>query len=192
MTLKEQAIANLRDLHAAAERIGLRWCLLDGTLLGAVRDGDLCPGDEDDIDIGVMDADYDRTPELVAELLPLGFTQYKPLVFRGRVEGFGLGRGGSHFDVIRVNHHPRRAECYNLGRIVRKGIMRFMAFVYPDKHHKSFGEIELYGMRLNTPADPEGFLTARYGDWRTPIPRPEFVWYEQANRDSIREDYDIL
>lgn len=186
--VKRQAIANLQVWHEAATLEQLDYCLMDGTLLGAVRDGDFCPGDEDDLDVGVLDKDYNRVDKVLARLVPLGFQKYKPLVFRGRLEGFGFKRGKSHFDIIRVNHHPTRDECYNIGR--RSG--ELLAFVYPAKHHASFGEIEFYGMKIKTPADPEDFLTARYGDWRTPILRPGFRWYDQSNRDSIREDYDIL
>lgn len=190
MTLKEQAIANLRDLHRVAGEIGLRFVLMDGTLLGAVRDGDFCPGDEDDIDIGIADADYAQTAELVRRMAPLGFEAWKDFKIRGKVEGFGLRRGGSHFDVIRVNRHPSRSECYNFGRTL--GAKQTLAFVYPSKHHDSTGTVELYGMKFLTPADPEGFLTYRYGDWRTPINRPAFVWWEDANKESIRYDYDML
>jgi len=188
MELKEQAIANLKRFYWAAKQVELPFCLMDGTLLGAVRDGDFCPGDEDDLDVGVMDADYHIVDGLVGLLKPQGFEAYKPLILKGKVEGFGLKRGASHFDVIRVNHHPERPECYNVGR----GPNGLMAFVYPSKHHEGFEEIEFYGMKLNVPADPEGFLTARYGDWRTEIRRPEFNWYEQSERSSIREDYDAL
>ena len=188
MTLKEQAVQNLKDFHWAAGQLGLDFCLMDGTLLGAYRDGDFCPGDEDDLDVGVLDKDYHKVDALVAMLAPFRFERWKNLVFRGRVEGFGLRRGESHFDVIRVNHHPQRPECYNLGR----GPNGLLAFVYPSKHHDAFEEIQLHGLTFKIPADPEGFLTARYGDWRTPINRPEFDWFSQSNRDSIRGDYDIL
>ena len=114
---------------------------------------------------------------VVALLKPRGFVAYKPLEFKGKVEGFGLKRGESHFDVIRVNHHPKRDEAYNLGRCH----LGLMAFVYPGKHHRGFEEIEFHGMKFKTPADPEGFLTARYGDWRTEIRRPEFNWFEKAS-----------
>lgn len=188
MDVKAQAIANLRAWDIAAREAALDYCLMDGTLLGAVRDGDFCPGDEDDLDIGVLDKDYDQVDVVLARLTPLGFQKYKPLMFKGRLEGFGFKRGSSHFDIIRINHHPTREECYNIGR--RRG--ELLAFVYPAEHHARFEEIEFYELRVKVPANPEGFLTARYGDWRTPIPRPGFRWYDQSNRESIQEDYDIL
>jgi hypothetical protein len=194
LTGKEEAVANLTDFHRVAGEIGLSYCLMDGTLLGALRDGDFCENDWDDIDIGILSKDYDRTGILIRAMAPLGFTVFKTLFYKsavcreGRIEGIGLIRGTSHFDLIRVCHHPTRPECYNLG----SGPKGHMAFVYPDKHYATFGTVEFYGMTFRTPADPEGFLTARYGDWRTEIRRPAFQWYEQSNRASIRDDYDIL
>lgn len=190
MTIKTDAINNLRDLHRVAGEIGLRFVLMDGTLLGAIRDGDFCPGDEDDIDIGVSDAEYSKTAELVAKMKPLGFEKYKSFMIRGKVEGFGLRRGESHFDVIRVNRHPSRPECYNFGRTL--GGKKLLAFVYPAHHHAGTDTVTLHGMDFLTPADPEGFLWHRYGDWKTPINRPKFVWWEDANKESIRYDYDML
>lgn len=193
MTVKEQAIMNLCDFHRIAENLRITFFLMDGTLLGAIRDGDFCPGDEDDLDVGILDADYDTaTKALTKELENIGFRRFKDLVLHGRVEGFGIERGPSHFDIIRVNHHSTRQECYNVGRRRVNGETQYLAFVYHSKHHDSFEEIEFYGMKFKVPADPHGFLTERYGDWHTEIRRPNFAWYEQSNRASIREDYDRL
>ena len=190
MNTYNQAVANLKDFHSVAGDIGLRFCLMDGTLLGAVRDGDFCPGDEDDIDVGVLDRHYDKTELLVEKMKPLGFERYKSFILKGKVEGFGLRRGASHFDVIRINKHPHRSECYNFGRTT--GGKKILAFVYPSLHHDSFGLINFHEKMFMTPYDPEGFLTCRYGDWKTPINRPSFIWWEDANKESIRYDYDML
>ncbi len=194
MTGIEQGTANLKALHRVAGEMGLTFCLMDGTLLGAIRDGGFCANDWDDIDIGILSADYDRTAEMVRRMEPLGFDVFKQLFYKstvcreGRIEGFGLRRGKSHFDVIRVCHHPTRPECYNIGG----GPRGYLAFVYSSKHHDSFEEISFYGMECKAPADPEGFLTERYGDWKTEVARPAFKWFDQSNRASIREDYDVL
>jgi len=185
ITLKEQATNNIKDLHGT----GIDFVLMDGTLLGAYRDKDFCEGDEDDIDIGILDKDYDIDSKLLTEKLEaLGFERYKDLVYKDRVEGFGIRRGGNHIDVIRINKHPIREEFYNLGR-TGDGT-KIMAFVYPS--YEGFGDIEFKGLKFKIPKDTEIFLEARYGNWKKKISRPNFDWCTQSNNDSIKEDYDIL
>lgn len=201
--VKDDAYRNLADLHEVAEAMQLPFYLMDGTLLGIVRDGDLCPGDEDDIDIGIPSAEFDRVLYLCEFMEARGFTVTERFEYKrargctpeggSMIEGIKLKRGRSHFDLIRIHRHPERDECYNLGR---RDDGHVLAFVYPGHHHQQ-GLDEIAVVRFlerdwSTPLDPEGFLTARYGDWRTPIPRNEFSWYTQSNRDSIRDEYDQL
>ena len=189
MTARKRAIENLVDFARVAGEIGMKFVLMDGTLLGAVRDGDFCPGDEDDLDVGVMDADYHLTSELARRMEPIGFERYKPFAIRGKIEGFGLRRGGSHFDVMRINRHPTRPECYNFGRM-RDG--RNFAFVYPSRHFDDLESIVFHGVTCPIPADSPGFLAVKYGDWKTPIDRPGYVWFEDSNKDCMRFDHDML
>jgi len=187
MTLKEQAIQALKDLHDTE----INFCLMDGTLLGAYRDKDFCENDCDDIDIGILDEEYDIwSKELVLKMEAKGYEKFKELIHKGKLEGFGLRKGECHIDVIRINKHPERDECYNIGRT--EGEHKIMAFVYPAKHHKKFDVLKFYGLEFKAPHDIEGFLTARYGNWKNKISRPAFNWWEQSNQSSIREQYDVL
>lgn len=189
---KADAIHNLRTFHRAARDIGLSFVLMDGTLLGAYRDQDFCEGDEDDIDVGVVSDDFERVSELERILEAQGFSA-DHFIYRDRIEGVKLARGASHVDVVRISHHPELPECYNLGRVVRKrngsNVADVLAFVYPEHHHAGTDRLKFQGMTFRVPADPEGFLTVRYGDWRTKVTRAAgFNWYEQG-RASIRNEY---
>lgn len=190
--VKTQATRNLAEFAAAAEVWDLDWCLMDGTLLGAIRDGDFCAGDEDDIDIGIADEDFDRLLLVTSLLETRGLHLGDRFYHRGRIEGVKLHRGASHFDLIRINHHPTRAECYNLGRRPTDQGLKVLAFVYPDHHHARSVEMLFKGIPVLIPDAAEQLLTTRYGDWRTPIPRDQFDWFNQSNRDSIREEYDAI
>ena len=187
--LKLQAINNIGDLWLTAKKIGLEFCLLDGTLLGAYRDKDFCKGDEDDIDIGVLDKDYDRTDELVRELENIGFKKYKEFIVKDKLEGFGIMKGGNHIDVIRINKHPKRDECYNFGREWKGKDIINMACVYPSSHLSHYDTLRFYGLDFNIPNDVESFLTNQYGDWNTKVGRSEYDWYKSPNLDY---GYDML
>lgn len=186
MTGIEQGIANWKDLHRVAGEMGLTFFLMDGTLLGAIRDGGFCKNDWDDIDIGIFSAEYDRTAEMVRRLKPLGFEVFKETVYKstvcrkGRLEGFGIRRGGCHFDVMRICRHPIRAECYNIG----SGPSGYMAFVYPA--FRELEDVEFYGLQCKKPVNHEEYLTARYSDWRTPRTRPGWNWLTMSNMNSIQ------
>lgn len=187
--VKVQAINNLGDIWWSAKKIGLEFFLLDGTLLGAYRDKDFCEGDEDDIDIGILDENYDRTDELVRELEKFGFQKYKEYVIKDKLEGFGIRKGGNHIDVIRINKHPKRDECYNFGREFTKGGIIKIGVVYPSKHFDHFDKIRFYGMDFNIPNNVESFLTNQYGDWKVKVDRRDYNWYKSPNLDY---NYDMI
>ena len=65
-----EALAFVQEL---SQRFGLRYYLLAGSVLGAVRHGGFIPWD-DDVDIGIRIEDLARFEEKVKEHLPRGFT----------------------------------------------------------------------------------------------------------------------
>lgn len=182
---KDDAVRNLRDLESARDVVGIPLILMDGTLLGAYRDGDFCEEDEDDVDIAVMDHHYQQVDLLVDVLLSRGFYLKDTFLVNGQVEGTKLERGGSHFDIARINFHPWRDECYNWGRDKDGNLV----FVYPSKHYLEFENIQLHGCRFLAPSDPEGLLSHRYGDWDEPIPRSKFDWRHGVPPGVIRTRY---
>lgn len=67
----------LEFVNSLSRRFGLRYYLIAGSVLGAVRHGGFIPWD-DDVDIGIRVEDLTRFEELVREHLPDGFTLEQP------------------------------------------------------------------------------------------------------------------
>ncbi len=64
---KQIVVKILADFDAFCKKHNIRYCLTQGTLLGAVRHGGMIPWD-DDIDIAVFREDYDRLIEYSKEM----------------------------------------------------------------------------------------------------------------------------
>lgn len=70
--LKEKELELLRVFLALCRQLGLRYYIIEGTLLGAVRHRGFIPWD-DDIDVGMPRRDYDRLLLSGQQHLPEGF-----------------------------------------------------------------------------------------------------------------------
>lgn len=64
VALKAELLNMMRWFHSFCEKNGLRYYVLGGTMLGAVRHGGFIPWD-DDIDVGMPREDYERLAELI-------------------------------------------------------------------------------------------------------------------------------
>ncbi len=66
--LKDTELSMLKDIDAVCEKHGINWFALFGTMLGAVRHKGFIPWD-DDIDIGMFRADYEKFKKVFDEEL---------------------------------------------------------------------------------------------------------------------------
>jgi hypothetical protein len=168
----------LVQLHNALERHDVWHCLIFGTLLGAVRDGDLIPWDHD-LDLLVRPADVDRLLGLNEELA---------------AEGLGFWTGRAMGNQLALDpHRVPWFDCGYLGIMVGNacrgelyapllfddGVLRLydleqeVAF-WPNASFPAFvveelETVEVRGVPLPVPVHAERLLAWQYGeDWRTP------------------------
>lgn len=172
MTTKEQARKNLLDFKRVMDRLKIPFCLMDGTLLGAYRDKDFIRGDENDIDLGILEQHYQQFERAIGELGKLGLRKFKSWKLEGQAEGYGLIRGGNHVDIIRI--HIKKDKAFNLARKCgRPQLPPVFAFVYPAECFTKFDTIEFQGTKFNIPTKTKKFLSLRYGDWKQPKRRKD-------------------
>jgi hypothetical protein len=157
-----------------------------GTALGLVREGRPL-GTDNDIDVGVYDADWDR-----AALIDL-FTRHPrfDLDLHPQTQRVGLRhRGGAPVDIFRF--YPEDGQIWHDGVFVRWSNSPF------EVVRRRIG-----GLEVPLPADSDRYLTENYGDgWRTPwpgfdaftddAPNVEITWPEYHRLHLLRRGYERL
>lgn len=142
----------LDALDTVCREHGLTYYLLGGTLLGAVRSGGFIPWD-DDVDVGMMRADYDLLMEHAAEWLPARYAMVSymtnPDVSRHfakledrnttLVERFHLKKvGGLYVDIFPLDAVPDNVLSRRIHVARFKYVERLLYYAYRDpyKHGK--------------------------------------------------------
>lgn len=168
---KSDALAALHDLIALFDQAGIRFYVISGTLLGAVREKDFLSHDYD-IDIGIhyeeLDAQklYDtakKTGSFVVtakndlvkytKLADTGVTEYrlldKPILIKL------CHRTGLHIDVFT---HIKEGDVRWHGSPIHRW----------DNKEFELATYQLAGIDVLGPKDYDTYLTENYGDWRVP------------------------
>lgn len=160
-----RASENLIDAVALLEALGLRPFLVDGTLLGAVREGGFIAHDKD-VDIGLMADEW--VPGIDTALTKAGFAVWKVYGERGRGLQYSFTRHGIKLDIF--FYYRGESELFHAawlkGDPIRYGYPTF-----------ELSPLMFLGRQFMAPADPEQFLRTKYGqDWRRPVVNWDWAW----------------
>ena len=160
----------LRLLIEEANGCDVPLMLLWGTLLGCVRDGQLIRGDHD-LDLGVMARDVGKLPILRERMRQHGF---KVRIENSEKLSLVHPRHPSlYLDLDVVRPHPRGWVIINADADPRR---RFN-YIFPRTVFEHLAHARLGGqLDVTVPGDPEGFLAAVYGDWRTPRAKVHYLY----------------
>jgi phosphorylcholine metabolism protein LicD len=156
---------NLKDFKEIADKAGMRFMLMEGNLLGAYRDGGIIEGDEDDMDLGIMDNEFSKFPQVIDELLKKGFVERKRVVINNELHGGCWERNGNHIDIMKMITDD---AVYNYGEMGR------IRYDYPKDIFETYSKITFLGMEVETVGNIEKYLEVRYGDWKTPVSGKEY------------------
>jgi hypothetical protein len=158
---KEVAHANLKDFVEVFNEVGIRYVLIFGTLLGAVRDGDFIYNDSD-TDVLCFREDYQKIDTAIIKLSKRDF--YIPLNGLPMLDHYFI-RNGEKIDInwILDNGH---------------GEMLYADWIRWDKQHFQFplDTMDFRGMHVTVPRFKEQLLEVTYGsDWRIPKNKKGFM-----------------
>jgi len=180
--LNAKALKMMAEVADVLERFNISYMLDCGTLLGVVREQRILPWDND------MDfcAPIGDLPKLRRAALALWMKGYR-VRFARATQDWGPIRKGD----------PRILRVRNRKQIFSRGPLLLDIFIrYPHdsgQHITMLGEgedvqiqaydqrflvdrsaLELEGRSYPVPKDYDGYLTHRYGDWRTPVENWDF------------------
>lgn len=173
-TPEPDAQVQRRQLLAAIDLLdkhSITYHLEGGTLLGIVRDGDLLPWDKD-TDISVMSADANRLQPVLNDLKAEGWRitnrsfeqdeafarQQDMRLIKVKDRFMKVLAGANTLDVFVKYIHEGHAYW-----IAASNVMRVSAH-----HYEGFETVPWEGRQVKVPVDYEGYLEAKFGNWKVP------------------------
>lgn len=169
----DDAMRLLADVSEALEHAGIKYLVDAGTLLGIVRENRLLPWDND-LDLAVSRVEFPKFDGPIQALRDRGYRvrvlnhtrEDPPMLLREvrivkvSVRRFYFFRGVQLDIFIKT----KVGDDY----IWAEGIRRYARKSVPARFHDELKQIDFAGRSYPVPADTDGYLTRRYGDWRTP------------------------
>lgn len=196
-----EAFSDLKVVKEVLDKYKVEFLLAYGTCLGAHRDGDFLPGD-DDIDLVVTKPiDLETRKAIGWMLYDLGF-QPQNIAFKvyDRMEPSEIGyNGDSETGIICCQKSIKftifffkKVDCPKHGKemlcIAKLGAEPLISS--PAKFYEKPEEIEFKGEKFLVPSPVEDYLSYSYEDWKDPYKRDHSPLYPERHKES-EQKYNI-
>lgn len=143
---------NLKDFKFVMDKHRIRYGLMYGSLLGAVRDGGFIPWDED-VDIFVLEEDREKVINALFDFEAIGLK---------------VAREEYNAQLISVIRNEEYIDMYFFKRTFN-GKRRSCDYAVSAHHLENQETLEFLGMDFFIPHDAKKLLTTLYGnDWHIP------------------------
>lgn len=160
----ENARKNFLEINDILNRLNVRFYLSEGTLLGAIRDGDFIAWDHD-LDLRIMVTDWKSSMREDFELA--GFRYKESLcsrLYKGKSSGCVVIKRSIRADLALNYYYPPEDLYLTLAHRPNDFNTLRAASFYRGDHFTDFA-----GVRVRVPHPPEEYLRIPYGEhWKTP------------------------
>jgi lipopolysaccharide cholinephosphotransferase len=181
--IKDRAVAleNMVIARDVLAKRGIPLFLNFGTLLGALREKDFIPHD-DDVDVGIYDRDEAAFLACFDELEGKGLSFFEKI---DEMRLYSFARGGEQLDFF--------IACEKRTIFGRRWDLDGRATV-PSRHLDSLDEIVFLGERFMAPHDAKGLMVNLFGKtWTVPLAnRPSRIGWMVRARKALRNPGKIL
>lgn len=155
---REISKVNLELFHSVIEGEDVRYGLMYGTLLGAIREQNFIEHDED-IDLYLLEEDREKFLRLLPEF---------------KEKGLELIRVQYNGDLISLMRDDEYIDIYVYKQTTRFGFMKMRisgnAYILKAKYLENSILYDFLGMKIPIPSQPRKVLELLYGPtWETPI-----------------------
>jgi len=174
--IKIAATENILAFKEILDSLEIPFWLDGGTLLGAYRDKDFCVDDEDDVDLCTW-IEF-KTDEIKELAFAKGFE-----LFHEWETQMAFTREGSKIDLF--FNMVKGDDAYTF---LYKGDEK-VPVVIPLKFYSDLSPIEFKGETFLRPTLIEEYLTLKYGDWKTPVHRSQYLCYNESDNKVVRPDF---
>lgn len=161
------------------DKLGVKYTLADGTLLGAIRDHKLISHDTD-IDVAVLHPVDAGKIEKVFKAN--GFKVGRRAAFKGNIQQLVFySKSNCLFDII--FYTKIGDEVYNFCE-------KDFYFQHHAHHYENIVPFEFEGHTFYIPQDVEHWLEATYGNWKVPNNKKPTNWREGGDQYLTAVPYD--
>lgn len=175
---KEQAISNLVGIQVALSINKKKFFLIDGTLLGAIREGDFIDHDND-TDIGVYMEEWEKKDltKLTSDLMKIGFKVLHQFGELGKYFELAVSRNGVKTDLFFYKKEKEKRIFHAFLRGGKNIPEDLITFEYPAELIEKTKKIYFKSVKFPIPKYPEKVLKIKYGEnWR--VPNQDWDWAE--------------
>lgn len=177
--LPADAVEIMKKGCSLLDKLGVKYTLADGTLLGVIRDNKLISHDTD-IDVAVLHP-VDAV-KIERTFKKNGFKVGRKAAFKGQVQQLVFySKSQCLFDIIFYTQIGD--EVYNFCE-------KDFYFQHHAHHYQNLALHEFEGHSFYIPHDVENWLRATYGDWEIPAGSKPSNWREGGNQYLTAIPYD--